>query len=151
MMRFSVCNFFSTFNVAHNIIESSPKRLTYLISILSAEEASKPVSKRTPIIVSLELEDKEPWDTIKAQLLMKVDAALSLSVLSFDDYTIMFYISCVLPKPGMVLSTEDSYAALLLCATNLTSKTPTINLTIQQKKSPPNKENDGALVAEAKE
>ena len=77
---------------------------------------------------------------IKAQLLIKIVTALSLSVLSFDNYIIMFYISCVLPKLGMILSTKDNYAALLLHATNLTSKTPTINPTIQEKKSPPNKE-----------
>ena len=74
--------FFNLYNVAHNIIESLLRKLTCLISILSAKEASKLVSKCTPIIVSLELEDKEPWDTIKAQLLMKIDTALSPSVLS---------------------------------------------------------------------
>jgi hypothetical protein len=118
-------------------------KLTYLVSILSAEEASKPVSKRMPINVSLELGDKEPWDTIKSQLLVKIDIALSPLVLDFDDYVVMFYISRVLPKPGMVLCTEDNYAALLLRAANLMSKTPTINVTIQEKKKEGNKENEG--------
>jgi hypothetical protein len=137
---------------AHNIVEDAPlKKLTYLLSILSAEETSKPISKRTPINLSLELGDKEPWDPIKSQLLVKIDVALSPHVLDFDDYTVMFYISRVLPKPGMALSTEDGYMALLLRAASLTSKTPTINLTIQEKKSAANKENEGALVAEAKE
>src|ERR1700678_3173881 len=87
---------------AHNIVEDAPpKKLTYLLSILSAEETSKPVSKCTPINLSPELRDKEPWDTIKSQLLVKIDAALLPHVLDFDDYTVMFYISCVLPKPGM--------------------------------------------------
>jgi hypothetical protein len=130
---------------AHNTIvdEASSTKLTYLVSILSAEEASKPVSKRMPICVSLELGDKEPWDTIKAQLLMKIDAALSPLVLNFDDYIVMFHISRILPKPGMVLCTEENYAALLLRAANLTSKTPTINVTIQEKKKELNKENEG--------
>jgi len=53
----------------------------------------------------------------------------------------MFYIPRVLPKPGMALSTNENYAALLLCTKNLASKTPTINLTIQQKKGEMDKEN----------
>lgn len=118
-------------------------KLTYLVSILSAEEASKPVSKRMLISVSLELGDKEPWDTVKAQLLAKIDVALSPFVLDFDDYVVMFYISRVLPKPGMALCTEDNYAALRLRAANLTSKTPTINVTIQEKKREGDKENEG--------
>ena len=126
-----------------NIEDFLPKSLTYILSILSAEEARKSVSKRTPVTTSLELSDKEPWDTMKAQLLMKIDEALSPHVLEFDGYTVMFYISRVLPKPGMVLATEVSYRALLSRAANLTSKTPTINLTIQEKQNFANKENEG--------
>jgi hypothetical protein len=128
-----------------------PKKLTYILSILSAEEAAKAVSKRTPISTALELGDKEPWDTLKAQLLVKINTALSPRVLDFDNYTVMFYISRVLPRPGMILETEDSYSALLLRAANLTSKTPTINLTIQEKKHAENKENEGASGARQKE
>ena len=51
---------------------------------------------------------------IKSQLLMEIDTALSLSVLSFDNHIVMSYVSHVLPKLGMILSTKDNYAALLL-------------------------------------
>jgi hypothetical protein len=131
--------------------EAPPKKLTYLLSILSVEEAGKPVSKHTPVSESLELSDKEPWDTLKAQLLVKIDTALSPSHLAFDDYIVMFYISRVLPKPGMALSTNENYAALLLRAANLASKTPTINITIQQKKGIIDKENEAAPSAEVKD
>jgi hypothetical protein len=127
------------------------KKLTYILSILSAEEATKAVSKRMPISMALELNDNEPWDTLKAQLLAKINAALSPHILDFVNYTVMFYISRVLPRPGMILESEDSYSALLLRAANLTSKTPTINLTIQEKKHAEDKENDGALGAGKKE
>ena len=123
-------------------------KLTYLLSILSAEEAIKPISKCLPISASLELGADEPWDRIKAQLLMKIDEALTSWVLKFDNYLTMFFIPCVLLKPGMVLSTDENYAALLLCAKNLASKTPTINFTIQQKKGEMDKENV-AIVANA--
>lgn len=123
-------------------------KLTYLLSILSAEEATKPVSKCLPISASLELGADEPWDRIKVQLLVKIDEALAPRVLNFDDYLTMFFIPRVLPKPGMALSTDENYAALLRRAKNLVSKTPTINLTIQQKKGEMDKENV-AIVANA--
>jgi hypothetical protein len=118
------------------------------LSIFSAEEAIKPVSKRLPISASLELGADEPWDRIKAQLLMKIDEALAPRFLKLDDYLIMFFIPRVLPKPGMVLSTDENYAALLLRAKNLASKTPTINVTIHQKKGEMDKENVAVANAE---
>lgn len=96
----------------------------------------------------MELSDKEPWDTMKAQLLKEISDALTPQVLDFSNYACMFFIPRVLPKPGMVLATEDNYAALLLRAKNLTSKTPTINLTILEKKRHGDKENI-AVPAEA--
>ena len=130
---------------ANNPVEDVPlKKITYILSILSAEEATKAVSKWMPISMALELREKEPWDTLKAQLFMKIDMVLSPHILNFDDYMVMFYISCVLPRPGMILKTKDNYSALLLHATNLTRKTPTINITIQEKKHVENKENEGA-------
>ena len=107
-------------------------KLTYLLSILSAEEAIKPVSKCLQISASLELGADEPWDRIKAQLLVKIDEALAPWVLKFDDYLTMFFIPCVLPKPGMVLSTDENYAALLLCAKNLTYSSQTSPLLKQK-------------------
>lgn len=71
---------------------------------------------------------------MKAQLLAEISKALSPQFLDFDDYNVMFFIPRVLPKPGMALSTEDNYQALLLRAANLTSKTPTVNLTILEKR-----------------
>ena len=64
----------------------------------------------------------------------------------------MFYILRILPKPGMTLVNEDNYMALLLHAGNLTSKTPTVNITINEKKfedpAATDKENERALVAD---
>jgi hypothetical protein len=88
----------------HNIVEPAPTvKLTYLLSILSAEEATKPVSKHLPVsdcasAASLELGAEEPWDRLKAQLLMKIDETLAPWALNFDDYLTMFYIPCVLPE-----------------------------------------------------
>jgi hypothetical protein len=127
---------------AHVPIEQpSHTKITYLLAIFSADEASKAVAKREAISSSLLLSDKAPWDTMKAQLLAEISKALSPQFLNFDDYNIMFFIPRNLPKPGMALSTEDNYEALLLRAANLTSKTPTVNLTILEKKRQADKEN----------
>ena len=71
---------------------------------------------------------------MKAQLLVEINKALSPHFLDFEDYGVMFFIPRVLPKPGMALSTEENYQALLLRAANLTIKTLTVNLTILEKK-----------------
>lgn len=129
------------------MVEPAPTvKLTYLLSILSTEEATKPVLKRLPISALLELRDEEPWDRIKAQLLVKIDEALAPRTLNFNDYLTIFFILYVLPKPGMALSTDENYAALLKHAKNLASKTPTINVTIQQKKGEVDKENVAVVV-----
>jgi len=78
---------------------------------------------------------------MKAKLLVEIDTALSPHFLDFNDYILMFFISRILPKPGIALSTEEHYKALLEHAANLSSKTPMINLTIQEKKKKANKEN----------
>jgi hypothetical protein len=43
---------------------------------------------------------------------MKIDETLAPQALNFDDYLTMFYIPCVLLKPGMALSTNENYMAL---------------------------------------
>ena len=121
-------------SIAHVLVEPSDTKITYVLAILSADEACKAAAKRETINSSLLLSDKTPWDTVKAQLLVEINKALSPHFLDFEDYSVMFFIPCVLPKPGMALSTEENYQALLLCAANLTIKTPTVNLTILEKK-----------------
>lgn len=99
------------------------------------------VSKRQPVNTSLELSSAEPWDTVKAQLLVKIDNALSPPLLNFDGYTTMFYIPRLLAKPGIPLTTDENYASLLLRVMGSSSKMPTVNITIEEKKSSANKEN----------
>ena len=78
---------------------------------------------------------------MKAKLLVEIDTTLSPHFLNFNNYILMFFIPRILPKLGIALSTEEHYEALLEHAANLSSKTPMINLTIQEKKKKANKEN----------
>ena len=104
-------------SIAHVLVEPSDTKITYVLVILSADEACKAAAKRETINSSLLLSDKTPWDMVKAQLLVEINKALSPHFLDFDDYSHMFFIPRVLPKLGMALSTEKNYQALLLWRT----------------------------------
>ena len=77
----------------------------------------------------------------KAQLLVKIDGVLSPSKLDFDDYSIMFYIKYVIPKPGIALRTEEDYEDLLARVRNKAGKTAEVSLTVEEKKRDAEKEN----------
>ena len=50
--------------------------LHYTLTILSGTELKKPVSQQEPKGTSFTLATDKPWDTLKAQLLAKIDTAL---------------------------------------------------------------------------
>ena len=118
------------------------KVLTYLLSIFSAEEASKAISKRRPESAELELSSKEPWDTLKAQLLVKITETTSPSFLDFDNYKVMYFIPRLVPKPGRQLVSANNYASLIKLLANCPNKVmPAINIIIEQKTTSKEKEN----------
>jgi hypothetical protein len=47
------------------------------------------------------LDMSKPWETMQAQLLVKIDHVLSPSHIQYDQYNIKFYITCIIPKPGL--------------------------------------------------
>ena len=105
--------------------------LQYTLAILSATELKKPVSWQEPKGASFTLATDKPWDTLKAQLLAKIDSALQPCIISFADYQIKYQISRVLLKPGLDLSCEEDYADLVDHSHNIKSNPPTININIQ--------------------
>jgi hypothetical protein len=114
---------------------------TYLLNILSAVEL-KPVSRHVAMYLSLVLSSSEPWETMEAQLLAKIDTALKPKTLNLNDYDIMFHIPRLLPKPDMTLADKADYSSLLGSVKTMTTKNmPTINITIAQKESEMDKEN----------
>jgi hypothetical protein len=117
----------------HNYYREPKKKITYLIAILTPEEAKKAPSKQVLVNTSLELWSDEPWDTVKAQFLVKINDVLSPPKLDFADYDTQFYIPRSLPKPGIELTTLENYESLVTRAHNLLSGTPTVNITIRKK------------------
>ena len=85
----------------------------YILSIFSADEIKKAVAKRSPKMLSLQLSTDEPWDTIKAQFLIKISQALNPKVIDYNNYTVMFFIPHIFPKPGAPLQSDDDYKLLL--------------------------------------
>ena len=57
-----------------------------MISIYPAAQMKKEAGKRgTAKNTFLQLESMEPWDTVKAQLLVKIDSILKPTTIDFDD------------------------------------------------------------------
>jgi hypothetical protein len=90
---------------------------------------------------SLQLSTDEPWDMMKAQILVKISAALDPQVLDIMHYDLLFHITRILPKPGMALKNDADYDFMIQHARNIISKDPTINISIIEKAGDNNKEN----------
>jgi hypothetical protein len=106
------------------------KNITYVLSITSSSDMKKPVAKRAPKTLSLQQLSNMKWDTIKAQILVKISTSLNPKNIDFRDYTVLFFIPRIVLKPGMPLTTEQEYAFMIEQA--MKSKTPMVNLTITE-------------------
>ncbi|KAF8156684.1 hypothetical protein B0H34DRAFT_859408 [Crassisporium funariophilum] len=122
------------FNNAPENEKTTPaaKSLTYILAIPSAEELKKPTSRQQAKTVSLTLASNEPWDTLKAQLLVKINSALSPAKIDFADYKIKYYILRILPKPGLELETDQQYQDLIKRSQDIKGNTPTISVVVRQ-------------------
>jgi hypothetical protein len=122
-----------------------PSKIDYILTAFTAAEMKKSASKREPKKSSLQLSADEPWDTLKAQLLVKINDLLKPSMLSINDYKILFTIPRVVAKPGYPLASATDYAILL----ERSSKSKFVQLSIVSTViDNGNKENDGAENAE---
>jgi hypothetical protein len=85
----------------------------YILTLLSHAEAKKSAANRCAKSLSLSLSRDEPWDTVMAQLMVKISQAFGLDVVDLGNYKVMFFINRLYPKPGALLQTEDDYGLLL--------------------------------------
>ncbi|KAG2152702.1 hypothetical protein DEU56DRAFT_752017 [Suillus clintonianus] len=113
------------------------KEVTFITSITSAAEMKKPASKRTSRNQTFALNLDEPWDTMKAQVLVKISDALNPGLLRYEDYEVSWFIPRVLPKPGLSLLDEKDFDVLAMIQP--------INVTIIQKENHELKENEAAI------
>jgi hypothetical protein len=103
-----------------------------MVLVFSADEMKKVQSKRVAKSYTLQLDTHEPWDTMQAQLLSKIDNALQPQPLDFTLFDISFTIPRIVSKPGMPLETEASYSILLQRVHNA-KEPPIISISICQK------------------
>jgi hypothetical protein len=89
-----------------------PKKINYILSIISSSEAKKSVSKRIPIGRILELDANEPWDTVQAQILVTIDKSLAPAMIQFQDYDVSFTIARAVTQPLPLIS-ESNYLFLV--------------------------------------
>ena len=90
-----------------------------ILTVTLESEVNKPASKHTLKSTTLQLKSDEPWDTLEAQLLVKISALLKPKRLNYEDYQVYFNIPYFIPKPGMILSDKDDYTILLQHAMTL--------------------------------
>jgi hypothetical protein len=91
----------------------------------------KPAVKRIAKTLSLQQYSNTEWDTVKAQLLEKISAALKPKKLDYNNYTTLFSIPWIIPKPGMPLTTPGEYTFLIEQAMK-PKKPPIVNITITE-------------------
>ena len=115
-----------------------PSKIDYILALFSAIEMKKPAAKREPKKLSLQLSSDEPWDTLKAQLLVKIDEVFKPTTLSIDDYDILFTIPRVVSKPGYPLANATDYCILL----DRSAKSRLVQLSISMTNDDDNKENE---------
>ena len=114
-------------------------KLDYILTLFSATEMKKSATKYEPKKSSLQLSADEPWDTVKAQILItKIDEVLKPSTLSIDNYEVLFTIPCVVSKPGYPLASTMVYSILL----DRSAKSKLVQLSISTVDDDGNKENE---------
>jgi hypothetical protein len=118
------------------------KKIAYMLTITSAAELKKAAAKRKAKTQNLRLDSNEPWDTFKAQIMTKIDAAIKPKNIDLDDYTILFSITRLVPKPGMPIDSEGDYSFMVEQA--MKTKTPMVTITVDEdaKEAQSDKEND---------
>ncbi|KIK81408.1 hypothetical protein PAXRUDRAFT_15260 [Paxillus rubicundulus Ve08.2h10] len=123
---------------AQDELMSKPQKvITFIIGAMAAYELKKPATKWVSKSTSFEFHhDDKPWDTLKAQFLVKISYLLSPDKINFKDYNVSFYIPCILPKPGLPLLCEDNFKTLSSQVEKMSSYMPTINIIVQQNPVP---------------
>ena len=109
--------------------------INYAVSFFSSAEMKKLIAKRVPKCSSFKLCSEESWDTLKAQLLVKVSNALGDAAnLNFSKYNFMVSILRIVSKPGIPLTSDNDYDLLLTKIKARRVKDPIIaNITITLK------------------
>jgi len=100
------------------------------------------ISKCIPKGAVLKLDSDKPWDTIQAQLLIKIDQALHPPLIEYEHYDVTFSIPQVYPKPGLSLNSTADYDLIIK---RHNPKAFTVNIVVVQLGSDNDKENEAKI------
>ena len=106
------------------------------LSIFPASESKKDLKKRKGHNSYLKLSSDIPFDTWKAQLMVKIDEKMKPDRIAYEDYEVSFMIPRISPQPLNVV-TEDDYN--LLCERTQKAKDQQATVLVQEKIRPPAK------------
>ncbi|KAJ7170629.1 hypothetical protein C8R43DRAFT_875556 [Mycena crocata] len=99
--------------------ESRPRKITYSICIYSPQQMKLKKSSRGPGVNDfLKLDSDEPWDTLKAQLLVKISEILAPQTLDFAQYSVTFTFPHQVTDP-LPLNDQTQYDHLVENALNI--------------------------------
>ena len=90
--------------------ETSKRSITYNLSMFLTVQKAKLKKKcgdPKPKSDFLQL-DEDEWDTMKAQVMVKIDSLLKPTTISYYEYEISFIIPCYSPQP-MLLDSNNKY------------------------------------------
>ena len=106
------------------------KNITYYLAIFLEAEMKKGKKQRKASNKFLQTKSDHKWDTIKAQLLEKIDQTLRPKVINFDDYSFSWSVLHYQPLQ-MQLQTDVNYQFLVTHA--LKPKKPVVNIRVKTK------------------
>jgi hypothetical protein len=87
--------------------------ITFNLSFYALKEGSKDVKKRISCHSTyMKLNNSEPFDTFKAQLLVRIDKYFTPKRLDLDDFQVLFSIPRISPMP-IILAEDGDYQLFL--------------------------------------
>jgi hypothetical protein len=104
-----------------------PPKVTYHIACYTAAQMAKPKTKREPKSAYLHLSSAKPWDTIQAQLLVKISSIFQLDQIQYSNYDLTFTVLWF-PKDPLPLLSADDYSFMIECP--IKAKDPVANIKI---------------------
>lgn len=118
------------------------KQIAYMLMIASATESKKAATKHKPKTQNLHLDSDESWDIFKAQILVKISTAIKPKNINFNNYTFLFSVTHLVPKPEMPIASDEDYLFIIKQAVK--KKTLMVSITIDEdaKEDESDKENN---------
>ena len=92
--------------------EETAKIITCNLAIFPASERMKELKKRTGKNTFMKLDIEEPFDTWKAQLLVRINKMLPPDLLDFANYEVNFTVAHISTTP-MAISCNEEYDDML--------------------------------------